>query len=215
MKFKKLEKLVKKNAFKYDYFSSKIRVIYNKQNLTAHLRIKKDSIIWISLTGPFGIEGARIIISKDHFEMIDRLNRNYYNKPLSYIKNYFPIALEYEMLEKLIMGNFIEKSIKRQKIETKQPNYTVKGDIANTETKYIFDVYAKLQKIDIQGDRGVYGVEIDYSNYQKIGKQNFSFRRKYTLRRQKEENLLDLKFYKTKNEELEFPFDVPSGYAYK
>lgn len=214
-KHKKLEKLIEKNKFKFDDFSSKVRVIYNKQNFTAHLRMKKDSIIWISLTGPFGIEGARIKITPSRFEMIDRLNREYHNKALSYIRNYFPVELDYSMIESLITGNFLEKSIKKQKIETKGGEYFVEGDIDNLTTNYSLSAYGRLINIDIKDKNSIFGLNIDFTNYEIVDNQTFSLRRLFSIKKLEDENVLDLKFYKIQIEKNKYPFKVPKEYAIK
>ena len=53
-----------KQRVDFKTFSAKIKVDYQgkesgDQNATAYIRILKDSIIWISLTGALGIEGVR------------------------------------------------------------------------------------------------------------------------------------------------------------
>lgn len=212
IKSKKLERLVKQNDFKIDNFSGKIRVLYNKQSFTTNLRMKKDSIIWMSMTGPFGIEGARIIITKDRFQMINRLNGTYLNKPLSYIENFLPLKVDFQMLEQLILGNFIEKGIKKQKIETKDQNYIVKGELEGIELLYFLLPNGKLKNIEIDNKIEVQTIDVDYKKYEKIDNQDFSVRREFVIKDNSKENSIDLKFYKMKTEANEFPFKVPSSY---
>src|SRR5262245_32422580 len=56
------------NRINFLTFSAKIDVDYEdaegkKYNVNAHLRMLKDSVIWISITGPLGIEGLRAYIT--------------------------------------------------------------------------------------------------------------------------------------------------------
>src|SRR5437762_7991355 len=50
-------------------FSAKVKIDYegkeNSDQATAYIRIQKDSLIWISLTGALGIEGMRVLINQD------------------------------------------------------------------------------------------------------------------------------------------------------
>jgi len=203
---KKLEKIISKSEFDFDYFSCKTRIIYNKQNYTANIRIKQDSIIWISLTGLFNIEGARIIILKDHYEMINKLNGSYYNEPLSKLERYIPLKVDYKMIEDLLVGNFIEKRIKKQIIETKDNKYIVKGNIDTYNILYSISPHGKIETIDIQGKIEDNSINAQYYKYEKVDNHYFAYRRKFELKNQKEKKLLDLKFYKLNFEKVDFPF---------
>jgi len=208
---RKLEKIIKKSDFKFNYFSCKTRVIYNKQKFTANLRIKQDSIIWISLTGPFGIEGARLIILKDHYEFKNKLNRKYYNKPLTDLEKYLPLKIDYNMLENLLVGNFIENKLKKQKIETKNNNYIVKGAIDTYNVLYSILPYGKIDSIEIQSLDKKQNIKVHYYKYEKVENQDFSLRRKFEIKNLNEKNLLDLKFYKINLNKVDFPFKKPNN----
>src|SRR5215831_13568722 len=58
-----------KNRIDFTTFTAKVKVDYegkeNNDQATAYVRIQKDSIIWISITGALGIEGIRAYITKD------------------------------------------------------------------------------------------------------------------------------------------------------
>ncbi len=209
----KLHKIIKKSDLKTEYFSSKIRVIYNKQNFTAKLKIKQDSIILISLTGPFGIEGARIQILKNRFQMIDRMHRVYYDKPISFIKNYFPIDLNYKMLEQLIIGNFFENNLKKQKIETKDKKYIVKGNVPNLDILYNILANGKIENINIQEDNNKFKILANYSDFEEINNKKISLRRNYHITNELQQNFLDLKFYKINTDKQNFSFEKPKAYT--
>ena len=46
--------------------------------INAHFRMYKDSVIWISVTAIFGIEGLRAIITQDSVKILDKQNKCYY-----------------------------------------------------------------------------------------------------------------------------------------
>lgn len=207
---KKLEKLIKKSEFDFEYFSCKTRMLYNSQNFTANIRIKQDSIIWISLTGLFNIEGARIVITKDHYELRNKLKRTYDKKPISELEKFIPIKIDYKMIENLLVGNFIEKNIKKQKIETKEDKYIVKGNINTYDVLYSILPFGKIDSIEIQSDINDNRINAEYYKYEKVDNQDFSLRRKFKIETLNEKNLLDLKFYKIKFEKTDFPFKRPN-----
>lgn len=209
----KLNTLIDKNEFSYKYFTTKARVNFDNQTFTANFRMLKDSMIWISFTGPFNIEGARVKITPTRFEMINKLNGSYYDMPFSFIENYIPINANFELLEDLIVGNLLEKEIKKQKIETNANTYIVKGDIKNLETTYVVLKNGKPQNIDAQNISGDKLVNIVFEKYDKVDNQEFALKRKFLIKDGEKNYLLDLKFYKFEFEETDFPFSVPAGYT--
>ena len=64
--------------------NSKIKVNKEGQEVTinAHIRIKKDSIIWISVKAPLGIEIFRTMITSDSIYYMNRMNKNYFIKDI-------------------------------------------------------------------------------------------------------------------------------------
>lgn len=210
---KKLNNLINKNAFDYKYFSTKARVIFNKQTFTANFRMKKDDLIWISFTGPFNIEGARVLISKDRFQMINKLNKTYYDMPLSYIENYIPINADLALLQDLIVGNVLEKNLQKQKTIVQDKQYILEGKIATLNTRYNLNQNARPVKIDITAADASKKVNIVFEKYEKVDNQDFALKRKYLIQDEQKNYVLDLKFYKHQFSTVAFPFEVPSGYT--
>ena len=73
------------NKISFTTFSAKIDVDYQgtdgkKYNVNANLRMYKDSVIWISVTGLFGIEGLRAYITKDSVKILNKLDKIYTSK---------------------------------------------------------------------------------------------------------------------------------------
>src|SRR5882724_2312610 len=61
---------LREQKISYTTFSAKVDVDYvggdgKKESANANLRMYKDSVIWISVTGLFNIEGLRAYITKD------------------------------------------------------------------------------------------------------------------------------------------------------
>lgn len=213
MSIKKLNNIIDRNAFDYKYFSTKARVNLDKQSFTANFRMKKDEVIWISLTGPFNIEGARVLITPGRFQMINKLEASYYDMPLSFVEKYIPITADLALLQDLIVGNVLEKTIKKQKIETKDNSFVVKGDIAKLNTVYTLNYSGRPQNIDIQEEEALKMVNIIFDKYEKVDNQDFAIKRKYLIKDEEKNYLLDLKFYKHQFSTVDFPFKIPSGYT--
>jgi len=111
---KKTEYLIeqmKLNEFDFETFSAKavitLRQEGKKLNFKSNIRIKKDSVIWISITPVFGIEMARVMITNDTVKVINRLEKQFFIGDYEYINQRFNVDFEYEVLQALLLGNSI------------------------------------------------------------------------------------------------------------
>lgn len=76
--------------------------LYNENHeLEGVLRIKKDSIIWISLLAPLGIEAARVILFPDSLIFINKFKREYFSKPYQYLEQQFRVELTFNDLQSI------------------------------------------------------------------------------------------------------------------
>jgi len=101
---------VNKQHIAYQTFSAKIKVNYTNSkgkqpDFFANLRMKKDSIIWVSLSNDLGIEGIRIMILRDSVHMLDKLANTYEVRPLSYIQEISQIPFTMQEIQELLVGN--------------------------------------------------------------------------------------------------------------
>jgi outer membrane lipoprotein-sorting protein len=97
------------NQVDFDYLSAKFNVVYyngkKKTDLRGQFRIRKDSLIWITLSPALGIEAARISMSDDSIKFINRLNKTYFKGEYSFIDSILNTTLDYYILEAMILGN--------------------------------------------------------------------------------------------------------------
>ena len=129
--------------------NSKIKVNKEGQEVTinAHIRIKKDSIIWISVKAPLGIEIFRTMITSDSVYYMNRMNKNYFIKHISHIREVVKADVSFIKLQEIIFAS---------------PNITaLNSDKENYEIlKDIFRVY----KMELQEEEDK-KVSIRYSDY--------------------------------------------------
>lgn len=78
----------------------------DKQSFDLIIRMRKNSIAWISAR-KFGFEGARILITKDSFFMINRLTKEYVSEHQSKMKDYVSFDANISQLQSLLVGNAI------------------------------------------------------------------------------------------------------------
>ena len=84
-----------------------------KENANAILRMYKDSVIWIAVTGLFGIEGLRAYITKDSIRIINKLDKIYTGRSVAYVQEVSGLPLNLHSLQELLIGNpvFLDSNI--------------------------------------------------------------------------------------------------------
>ena len=129
--------------------NSKIKVNKEGQEVTinAHIRIKKDSIIWISVKAPLGIEIFRTMITSDSIYYMNRINKNYFIKHISHIREVVKADVSFIKLQEIIFAS---------------PNITVLN--SNKENYEILKDIFRVYKMELQEEEDK-KVSIRYSDY--------------------------------------------------
>ena len=202
-------------------FKSKVTVREKKtQNFTANIRMVRDSLIWASLTGALGVEGARIIITKDSIYIIDKLKKVYYTKPFSYIYEFVPFPVNMNLLQDMLLGNHRLDTLASS--ELKIDNAFVihqKGkDLSCVYTIDPFSFIPLLVKMhETVNNRHLSMSYLDYrpASDTYTTSKSFSFHRIVDFKSGKKIKI-DIKFLRINwNEDLSFPFSVGEKYEYR
>ncbi len=100
---------LKKNEMKFDWLSAKFSATYieNKKKISfrGQMRIKRDSIIWVSFSPALGIEMVRLIITNDSIKFLDRIGSTYLISDFNYINQFINSTLDFDMLQAFLIGN--------------------------------------------------------------------------------------------------------------
>ncbi|RLD26454.1 MAG: hypothetical protein DRI54_02820 [Bacteroidetes bacterium] len=103
--------LIKKlNANEQDFeylfakFTARTNINSKKFNFKGSIRIKSDSIIWLSFTKLGGVELVRIVLTQDSIKFINKWDKEYYTGKLSDLKDFGGINVEFKVLEDMLTG---------------------------------------------------------------------------------------------------------------
>ena len=72
--------------------------------MDVELVCEKDKYIWLKVTALFGIEAARVMITPDKIQLLDRLNRKHITASYTYLKNFTDIPLTFTQLQNMTNG---------------------------------------------------------------------------------------------------------------
>lgn len=214
----------------FDYFSTKTKINYTdgetKINANANIRIRKDSIIWFSLTPALGIEAARGIITKDSLVVVDRLNKVYFVYTYASLSEKYNFKIDYELMESIILGNPPRNINENEKV-TRETEYAIveqrEGEV--TFSNYISTKTSKLEKLEIVDLPTTNKLDITYTDFQVVDEFHiFPFNTLISLKYNKpgeaEAFLTQIQIEHNKadvedGKKMKFPFNIPQKYERK
>lgn len=208
---------LEKSRLQYEWFSAKARVNYKDKSIsksfTAAIRMRRDSVIWISVTTTLGVEAARLLMRNDSVFFIDRLNKIYKHEPLSCLEQFVPFPFTIGILQNILIGNPMLEVSENTKVKQEKESYTLSS--ASDKYKYAVTFDAANLRIsteyltDIQSNRSI---SLVFADYLSEADRLFSYARVISVKAD-ESSELSLKFSKVKwDEPLTFPFQVGDKY---
>ena len=118
---------LKSNELKFNFFSAKFFIDYindmNKVSFRGQIRIKKDSLIWISFSPALGIEVARLMITNDSVKFINRINDTYFIGDYDFVNDFLETNIDFDIIQSFITGNdftYYENGKFRASIDSKE-----------------------------------------------------------------------------------------------
>jgi hypothetical protein len=209
-----------KNRLAYNTFSGKARVRFEgpdtKQEFTAHFRIRRDSAIWIAITGMGGmVPVARILITKDSFMMINQLQKEVTLLPLEEAAKILPAKVDFSSMQSLVTGEPIRDGIITNAsgsgsawvIEVEDRDYIQRISYNKSDSSMHT---AQLGTRDLTGPIAM----TEYGSYMVIDNHKISTGRVINVQNGGDIYTIDLNFMKIDfDQPLDFPFSIPDNYT--
>ena len=217
---------LKVEAFDFEYFSSKTKIKFensqDKFRFTANIRMKKDSLIWFSLSPGVGIEVARGLITKDSLIFIDRINKNVVRLNFETLSQQFGFKLDYPLLESMVIGNMpVERNGKD--MVTRQNNfYAVDQSVGTLKINNIIGVKTrKLEQLTATETNSNNTLELQYGDFKHIDEYVLPHKALLVLNYIKDnknnQTNINMEHNRAQIEKkpLRFPFNIPQRYERK
>lgn len=74
-------------------------------NLSGQIRMRNDSLIWLSVTATMGIELVRAKVSNDSVWVLNRLEKTYLAEPLDTLSSQLGMPLSLPLIQTLLLDN--------------------------------------------------------------------------------------------------------------
>ncbi len=208
----------------FKYIDAKAKLKYNsgKQKIgaTASFRIKKDSIIWVSVSPGLGLEVARLLVDREGIQMLDKLKKEYYSFTYDKLSEMYGVEVNFQLIEAVVIGNTLFEPTRRKQVTDDGRFYNFSREEGKYGVRqYIGKRSKKLEKLEAYQTIGGNSVMVNYGGFQNFERQQApqKIRAKIDLIDKKDQAIIDIEYSKMDllSEPLDFPFSVNSKYTKK
>jgi len=205
-----IAKVISKNKIpEWLSLQGKINLIKDEKDITLNINIKyrKDSLIWASVSAPFGIELFRTMLTKDSVYYLNRANKTFFVKPITHISAFLKVEISFDEIQEMITAN--------PRILKKAYAFHIIENTFELNTKQVFyKVSAEFYRIlnaSIIDDEN----ELSYEFSSFINENEFIFPKQFSISVRSSENFeATLDYSKIVfNEKQKLPFKIPSSYV--
>ncbi len=207
----------------YEYFSTRSKIKYKngdeKTKATATVRIKKDSLIWFTLSNGVGIEGVRGQITQDSVILMDRINREVYSYSFEQLNEKFQFDFNYNIFQAIIIGDLPIPLTKNDDIVEKNNNFYVTQRVRDLRvSNMVSSKNRRLENVFATSIRNENTLELKYGDFKPLDEKPFAYKALMTLtyfkEGKKEQAEIDIEHNRVKieDETLSFPFSIPDRY---
>jgi hypothetical protein len=208
----------------FRYFSSKSKITYQDQtedqSATVNIRMKKDSVIWLSVN-KVNIEGFRALITRDSIYIIDKLHDDYVVKDFQSLSQQFNFPITFDLLQAAILGNLPIKPRDRKGLLAKN-YYILPQQTGNIRLENFIGIdNKKLEKVEMVEQPTNNSLTLNYGNFTPLEQYLYPYSTtanlNYVNGQQKVSTLITFECKKAEltTEELKFPFNVKKKYERK
>ncbi|WP_299523391.1 DUF4292 domain-containing protein [Winogradskyella sp.] len=184
-----------------------------EQGSTFNLRIEKDKVIWLS--AKLGL--ARMMITPEKVRFYSKLDNEYFDGDYKLLSDFVGVELDFLKVQNILLGQAIF-SLKDQphSISVNENSYALqpKDQNALLELFYLINPsHFKMDSLQLFQQLQKRILQVDYKSYQEVDKQVLPKNIRIIAVENTDEVAITMEFKSLAlNEEVRFPFRIPSGY---
>ena len=162
----------------FDYLLAKSKVSFKSKeqdinNANVNLRIDKDSLIWLSVSG-VGVEVARALITKDSVVIMDRIHREFSVYNYQELSQRFNFNLSFGLIQSLLIGNLPLPREPAQRVKNEKDYLLLRQHEGKVLVEnYIGEENRKLKKLLVVEQPTKNSLTLDYEDFTVLN--NFLF----------------------------------------
>jgi len=206
----------------FEYFHGKARLILRDANkereVKANIRIRKDSVIWMTFN-VIGIQGGKALINHDSITIVSNVNKEYYVFEYKELSKRFNFEINYNVIQEAMLGNLIMSREDDDDVAKDSSVYLLRQHSGTVDVlNYINAASMKLEKVEMKETNSNNSLTLNYSNFQPVGDKMFPYNGTINLFYKAASGLLnttiifDYSKAEVGDKELKFPFNIPKRY---
>ncbi|GMT44465.1 MAG: hypothetical protein IEMM0006_0297 [bacterium] len=230
MSFDQLYGKMEKSKQPFSYLRAKLSISYQKGNnepvqLRAQIRLKNDSIIWMSIVPAMGIEAARVVFTTDSVKLLNRLKKNYLLGSYYLLDSLMHTSINYDILQALLLGNNVIYQLidsaavvnKQQYMLEMKMQMPVRDSVSGSQfltQKIWLDPETFNIKVLLLRESGMPGkdLQIFYDKYQKVNGYTIPLKMQIVIHA-RQKIIINIIYKKVEiNIPRSFPFIIPGKY---
>lgn len=206
----------KQQTPKFKTLAGRLKIAYTQDNntktVTCSFRMEKDKTIWLSKLGV-----VKAIITPNRVSFYNKFENNYFDGNYQYLSDMLGVDLNFNKVQNLLLGETLFPLNPDQvKVNVVDSTYVLqsKKQAKNLELFYLLNAaHFKLNSQQFAQETEQRMLQVDYKNYQEIEGQLLPEKITiYAIEAASETKInLELKSVQLNNE-LSFPYTIPSGY---
>lgn len=161
--------------FKFNWMSAKVSGKFSDSNqnfsFKGNMKIRKDSLIWISISPGLGLELGRVLLDLDSVHFMNRFEKTYYKSSYAELSEKTESPLSFMRIQSLLVGNAMddfkskrhyswlenqtfklssatEKQIKKWVRSKRKPSHEIYLATINPKTSKVYSQNYKNLKLD-------------------------------------------------------------------
>jgi hypothetical protein len=206
----------------FRFLSAKGKAQFDQQGGNLNIRIRKDSVIWISAS-LIGLEGFRAYITQDSVQVLDKLHREYYAGDYAYLSKRLNVPVTFDMLQALLLGNYLApiSASTEPKVSTEGSVQKVNYEQAGLLVQQLVELgKGRVQQLAVRDSATQNKITVSYSDFQALERNPSPFAHTATVQLQQGQSApatltITYRTVDVDKERLQFPFSIPKGYARK
>jgi len=206
----------------FGYLHGKARLVFKdekkEREVKANIRIRKDSVIWMTFT-VVGVQGGKALINKDSITVVSNMDKEYYVFEYGELSKRFNFHIDYSVIEAAMLGNPIMANTTAIELARNgDHDQLVQKDGSVTIKNLINPVLKKIEYVELVEATTNNTLKVEYSNFQPLGDKYFPYNGIvnvfYKTSAGLINNTITIEYNKADvgDKELKFPFNIPKRY---
>lgn len=203
----------------FNTVQGKLRAVYQDdektQSVNLSFRMEKDKAIWMSAS-ILGFPVAKAYITPTSVSYYEKVSQTYFEGDFRLVSDFLGTPLDFQKLQNLLIGQAIYDLRSEEYKFTQSPRgfQFVKDDEAAIKKMFLLNTRNfKTEAQQLIQDKSSRGLTVTYNEFQQVDGLTFPENIRIVANEGGSSTNIDLTYRSlTFNEEISFPFDIPSGY---